>query len=148
MNVRIVGENEEANFNIYVANRANYVATVRKHVERSIFTKVLGMCMVKSHFSPKGITRSNAVIVADEGAKLFRRCLVEEILQGLGPLNENTSLDKSIFNDTSKHTKFTDFGQLIMNMLYDKRVKNGDSLNTVSKVLDEVLSDAKRRLGL
>lgn len=148
LSVRIVGENEKANFNIYVVNRANYIDTVRKKVERFITARVPGKCMVKSHFSREGMIRSDAVIVSDEGDGLFKRCLIEEILQGLGPLNESTSLNKSVFNDTSKHTRFTDFDRLILNMLYDDRIKNGASLRSVSKVLDEVLADTKRRLGL
>ena len=148
LKVRIVKGDERANFNIYIVNRANYKQTVREKVERRSTAKVPGKCLVKSRFSRAGMIRSDAVIVSDEGEKLFRRCLIEEILQGLGPLNENTSLSKSIFNDTSKHTKFTDFDRLILNMLYDKRIKNGASLRSVSRVLDEVLTDTKKRLGL
>lgn len=148
LKVRIVEEGEAENFNIYVVNRSNYIQTVREKVERRRTAKVPGKCLVKSKFSRAGMINSNAVIVSDEGERLFKRCLIEEILQGLGPLNENTSLSKSIFNDTSKHTRFTDFDRLILNMLYDERIKNGASLRSVSKVLDEVLKDTRQRLGL
>lgn len=148
LNVRIADEGEKANFNIYVVNRSNYIQTVREKVERRKTAKVPGKCLVKSKFSRSGMIHSDAVIVSDEGEALFRRCLIEEILQGLGPLNENTSLSKSIFNDTSKHTRFTDFDRLILNMLYDERIKNGASLRSVSKVLDAVLADTRKRLGL
>lgn len=148
LKVRIVEENQRANFNIYIVNRSNYVQTVREKVERRSNAKAPGKCLVKSRFSRAGMIRSDAVIVADEGEALFKRCLIEEILQGLGPLNESTSLNKSVFNDTSKHTRFTDFDRLILNMLYDERIKNGASPRSVSKVLDEVLADTKRRLGL
>ncbi len=146
--VRIVKEGERANFNLYIVNRANYENVVREKVQRRSQSAAPGKCLVMSRFSRAGMIRSDAVIVSDEGEALFRRCLIEEILQGLGPLNESTSLSKSVFNDTSTHTKFTDFDRLIMNMLYDKRIKNGASPRTVSKVLDKVLQDTKRRLGL
>ena len=148
LKVRIVNEGETANFNIYVVNRANYIQTVREKVERRRTAKVPGKCLVKSKFSRAGMINSDAVIVSDEGEALFRRCLIEEILQGLGPLNESTSLSKSVFNDTSKHTRFTDFDRLILNMLYDDRIKNGASIRSVSKVLDDVLKDTRARLGL
>lgn len=148
LKVRIVSEGERANFNVYVVNRANYIDTVREKIERNRNARVPGKCLVKSRFSRAGMIQSDAVIVSDEGEALFKRCLIEEILQGLGPLNENTSLSKSVFNDTSKHTRFTNFDRLILNMLYDERVKNGASLRSVSKVLDAVLSDTKGRLGL
>lgn len=148
LKVRIVGEGEAANFNIYVVNRANYIKTVREKVEKRPTANVPGKCLVKSKFSRAGMIHSDAVIVSDEGEALFRRCLIEEILQGLGPLNESTSLSRSVFNDTSKHTKFTNFDRLILNMLYDARIKNGASLRSVSKVLDAVLADTRKRLGL
>ena len=148
LKVRIVKDGERANFNIYIVNRSNYKKTVREKVERRSNAQVPGKCLVKSRFSRAGMIRSDAVIVSDEGEALFKRCLIEEVLQGLGPLNESTSLNKSIFNDTSKHTDFTDFDRLILNMLYDDRIKNGAGPRSVSKVLDEVLSDTKRRLGL
>lgn len=148
LKVRIVGNGEAANFNIYAVNRANYIQTVREKVEKSRTANVPGKCLVKSKFSRAGMIRSDAVIVSDEGEALFRRCLIEEILQGLGPLNESTSLSKSVFNDTSKHTTFTNFDRLILNMLYDPRIKNGARLRSVSKVLDAVLADTRKRLGL
>jgi len=148
LKVRIIGEGEKANFNIYVANRSNYVQTVREKVDRRKTAKVPGKCLVKSKFTRSGMIHSDAVIVSDEGEALFKRCLIEEILQGLGPLNDNSSLSKSVFNDDSKHTRFTDFDRLILNMLYDERIKNGASLRSVSKVLDAVLVDTRKRLGL
>lgn len=147
LQVRIIDEGESANFDIYIVNRSDYKKTVRAKVEKNNTARVPGKCLVKSRFTRKNILRSDAVIVSDEGEALFKRCLIEEVLQGLGPLNESTSLDKSVFNDTSKHTKFTMFDRIILNMLYDERIKNGASKRTVSKILKEVLADTRKRLG-
>jgi len=92
-----------------------------------------------------GTGPEDAVIVAAGGGALFRRCMIEEILQGLGPLNEHPTLVESMFNDRSRHTKFTRFDRTILNMLYDDRIKNGATINTVQRVLPAVLADAKRR---
>ena len=102
--------------------------------------------MVRSIFTRFGINRSDAVVVSNEGRTLFRRCLVEEILQGLGPLNEDTSLKLSMFNDRTRHTKFTRFDRYILNMLYDKRLKSGDTQKSVQRILPKVLGDVKRRI--
>ena len=48
-----------------------------------------GKCLVRVVSTSAGIIRSDAVIVADEGDFLFRRCTVEEVLQGLGPVNDD-----------------------------------------------------------
>ena len=65
------------------------------------------------------------MIVADEGDFLFRRCMVEEVLQGLGPVNDDRTLSQSVFNDRSPHSTFTSFDRHLVNMLYDPRVAPG-----------------------
>ena len=85
-----------------------------------------GKCLVRVVSTSAGISRSDAVIVADEGEFLFHRCMVEEILQGLGPVNDDRSLGESVFNDMSRHATFTDFDRHILNMLYHPADRAGD----------------------
>ena len=70
-----------------------------------------------------GILRSDAVIVSDQGHSLFQRCMIEEILQGLGPVNDDKSLVHSVFNDETSFDYFTQFDRLILNMLYSPDLK-------------------------
>ena len=134
-----------ANFNLYIVDQADYVRIARERVYKRPGAPIPGKCLVRSVFSRAGIIRSDAVVVSDGGESLFRRCMIEEILQGLGPLNEHPSLRDSMFNDRSRHTSFTRFDRTILNMLYDSRIKNGATINTVQKLLPAVLADAKRR---
>jgi hypothetical protein len=134
-----------ANFVVYLVDRRDYAATVRDKIYRRQTAGTPGKCLVRSVFSRSGISRSDAVIVTDEGEALFKRCRAEEILQGLGPLNEHPSLSESMFNDRTRHTSFTKFDRIILNMLYDKRIKNGASPESVQPLLPVVLRDAKRR---
>ncbi|HMB47977.1 MAG TPA: DUF2927 domain-containing protein [Afifellaceae bacterium] len=144
--ITIVDDPDDANYVIYVVDRNAYKDVVRNEVYRRRTMNVPGRCLVRVISSPSGIRRSDAVIVSDEGEFLFRRCLVEEVLQGLGPVNDNKSLTYSVFNDTSKHDRFTRHDRYILNMLYDKRIKPGMSLNEVSKILPAVIRDARRRV--
>lgn len=137
---------ERANFHVYIVDRRDYQRVVREKVYRSASASTPGKCLVRSVFSRSGIKRSDAVIVADEGDALFNRCKAEEILQGLGPLNEHVSLRESMFNDRTRHTTFTRFDQLILNMLYDPRIANGATRESVQALLPVVLRDAKRRV--
>ena len=146
LRTRVVSSPGQANFRVYIVDRADYVKTVKEKVYGSPTADTPGKCLVRSVFSHSGIKRSDAVIVADEGEALFDRCKAEEILQGLGPLNENTSLRESMFNDRTRHTRFTRFDRLILNMLYDPRIKNGASKESVQSLLPVVLRDAKRRV--
>lgn len=135
-----------ANFNLYVVDREDYVRVAREKVYKRPTARVPGKCLVRSVFSRRGILRSDAIIVSDNGEALFKRCMAEEILQGLGPLNEHATLRESMFNDRTKHTSFTRFDKLILNMLYDSRIKNGATLSKVQPLLPSILKDAKRRI--
>ncbi len=146
LKTEIVTNPDRANFHLYIVDRSDYNNTVRNIVYGRSTAPVRGRCMVRSIFTRFGINRSDAVVVSNEGKKLFRRCLIEEILQGLGPLNEDTSLKLSMFNDRTRHTVFTRFDQYILNMLYDKRLKTGDSQKSVQSLLPSVLGDVKRRI--
>jgi hypothetical protein len=140
-----VSSKSQANFVVYIVDRKDYESVVRDKVYRRATASTPGKCLVRSVFSRSGISRSDAVIVADEGEALFDRCKAEEILQGLGPLNEHPSLRESMFNDRTRHTQFTRFDRLILNMLYDRRIRNGATLEEVQKILPDVLRTAKGR---
>ncbi len=135
-----------ANFQVYVVDRSQYQEVVRRDVYKNPKSDAPGRCLVRVVSGRRGIKQSTAVIVSDEGEFLFRRCLVEEILQGLGPMNDDEALTHSVFNDRSRHSRFTAFDQILLNMLYDDRIKPGMSTKQVSSVLPMVARDAKRRL--
>ena len=146
LQIRLVSHQREANFVIHIVNRANYARVVRTSVYKQQNAPVRGRCMVRSIFNRKGITRSDVVIVADEGKSLFQRCMTEETLQGLGPLNDDRSLTKSMFNDTSLYTSFRRFDRYILNMLYDPLLKVGKSRKAVQGVLPAVLKRVRKRI--
>lgn len=135
-----------ANFTVHLVSRAQYKDTVRRIVFRNPRAPVRGRCMVRSLFTKNGITRSDAVVVVDEGEGLFKRCMHEEILQGLGPLNDDRSLSDSMFNDTSRHTEFRRFDRLILNVLYDPRIRAGASPGAIAPLLPTVVRDVRRRV--
>ena len=146
LDVQLVRRESEANFVVHIVRRKEYSATVRQQIYKDENVQVLGRCMVRSRFSSAGISRSDAVIVADEGANLLSRCMTEEILQGLGPLNDDRSLKASMFNDTSRYTSFRRFDRFILNMLYDSRIKNGATPAEVAPLMPAVLQSARRRI--
>jgi Protein of unknown function (DUF2927) len=86
------------------------------------------------------------VIVADEGDFLLHRCVIEETLQGLGPINDDPTLSESVFNDRSEHSTFTDFDRHILNMLYHPLVEPGMTKLEVARVLPKVVEDVQAKL--
>ena len=147
LDVRFARTRKEANFKIYIVDAKDYAPTVRQEVFGKADMEVPGQCIVRVLSRRSGILRSDAVIVSDQGLSLFRRCMVEEILQGLGPLNDDSSLEHSIFNDTSAYDHFTHYDRLIMNMLYNPAVKPGMTLRQVRPLAAHLLREAKRVVG-
>lgn len=146
LSAALAGPGEEPNFDIYIVDRKQYADVVRQSVYKDMTADAPGRCLVRVESGRKGIKSSRAVIVSDEGDFLFRRCLVEELLQGLGPMNDDEKLVHSVFNDSSRHNRFTVFDQLILNMLYDPRIKPGMSPSEAEKVLPSIVRQVRRRI--
>ena len=142
----VVRQPRQANFRIFILDRADYQRVVASEVygwASSSFAP--GKCLVRVVSNASGITRSDAVIVADEGEFLFRRCMVEEILQGLGPVNDHPSLTESVFNDGSRHATFTAFDRMLLNMLYHPAVRAGMTKLQAMRLLPQVLAELRGR---
>lgn len=146
LQTRVVSADAKADFTVLVVDRKSYVETVRADVLGSHAGAVPGSCLVKVDLGSGGISRSVAVVVSDEGETLFRRCMTEEILQGLGPMNDDPTLMQSVFNDRTEFGKFTSFDRMIMNVLYDPRIRHGMSKTEVAEMLPAIVADVKRRV--
>ncbi|HWT30011.1 MAG TPA: DUF2927 domain-containing protein [Propylenella sp.] len=142
----VVSDPRQANFRVFVIDRIDYRRIVMKEVYGGLSSGFApGKCLVRVTSGRNGIERSDAVIVADEGDFLFKRCLVEEILQGLGPINDDVDLPESVFNDTSRHSSFTHFDRMLLNMLYHPRIRHGMRKDAAEALLPTVLADIRRR---
>ena len=146
LDAAVVDDPADANFTVHVVARDRYKATVQRVLGRTLGA-VSGRCMVRAVFSREGIERSDAIIVGDEGDRLFSRCMTEELLQGLGPLNDDPSLTHSMFNDASPFIHWQRFDRLIVNMLYDPRIENGAAASVVRPLLPAVLRDVRARIA-
>jgi hypothetical protein len=147
LDVDVVTDAAEANYRVFVIDRADYLEVVSREVYgRPSSSFAPGRCLVRVVSTSFGISRSDAVIVADEGEFLFRRCMVEEILQGLGPVNDDRALDRSVFNDRSRHATFTAFDRHILNMLYHPLIQPGMTRMEVARLLPAVAAEVSARL--
>jgi hypothetical protein len=147
LSATVVASPAEANFRVFVIDRTDYRSVVSREVYgRTSSTYAPGKCLVRVVSSRTGIGRSDAAIVADEGDFLFHRCMVEEVLQGLGPVNDDATLSQSVFNDRSRHATFTSFDRHILNMLYHPLIRPGMTIDEAKKVLPAVASEVRERL--
>lgn len=147
LDLQVVDNANEANFRVFIVGRANYrqVAINEIYQQRSS-SFAPGKCLVRVVSSRNGIERSDAVIVADEGEFLFQRCLTEEVLQGLGPVNDDGRLSGSVFNDRSRHSSFTEFDRYLLNVLYHPAILPGMTRAETRRILPAVVADVRSRL--
>jgi hypothetical protein len=85
------------------------------------------------------ILRSDVIITADAGDFVFHDCVYEELLQALGPINDDTTVPWTMFNDDVQMGFFGVYDQYLLNILYDPRIRPGMTRAEVEVLLPTVL---------
>ena len=89
------------------------------------------------------ILHSDVIIVGDAGDFVFYDCTYEEVLQALGPINDDRSVPWTMFNDDVQMGFFDVYDQYILNILYDKRIRPGMTRKQVRALLPEIMPDVR-----
>jgi hypothetical protein len=89
------------------------------------------------------ITRSEVIIVVDAGDFIFYDCAYEEILQSLGPINDDESVPWTMFNDNVQMGFFDVYDQYLLNLLYHPRMRPGMNREEARAVVDEILPEVR-----
>ncbi|WP_169508982.1 DUF2927 domain-containing protein [Amorphus coralli] len=150
LSIRAVKSEDQANMIVFLVDRAWYRKTIRETLPDDLDTSFLrsnDCSAVTGGRRGRGLERAFVYIVANEGRRNFRHCMIEEITQSLGPVNDDVNLSHSIYNDRSDVQGFSVFDWFILSMLYDRRVKTGMTVDEVLPVLPAAIKDARRRLG-
>jgi hypothetical protein len=127
-----------------VRDRAELQRTMRTFYGRAraneIERRLTPQCL--SGFSEDGehrIRRSEVILTAEGGEFGFLDCAYEELLQALGPINDDRSVPWTMFNDDVHMGFFDIYDQYILNILYDPRVHPGMTRDEVRALLPDVL---------
>jgi len=89
------------------------------------------------------ILHSDVLIVADAGEFVFYDCIYEELLQSLGPINDDTTVPWTMFNDDVQMGFFDLYDQYLLNILYDRRIRPGMTRAQVEALLPKVLPQVR-----
>lgn len=81
-------------------------------------------------------TRALAVVRGELPDILRLSCLHEEIVQGLGLVNDSPAARPSIFNDNDEFATLTRQDELMLRMLYDSRLRPGMRLDEARPIVD------------
>ena len=85
------------------------------------------------------ISRAEIILPVDAGEFMFYDCVYEELLQALGPINDDSSVPWTMFNDDVQMGFFDRYDQYLLNILYDPRVRPGMTKQEVGVLLPQIL---------
>jgi DUF2927 family protein len=93
------------------------------------------------------IQRAEVILAADGSDFRFYDCAYEELLQSLGPINDDRSVPWTMFNDDVQMGFFDVYDQHLLNILYDSRIRPGMSRDEVKAMLPELLPQVRERVA-
>lgn len=148
IDLKVTTKRDEANFTVTLVRSREFYPTLTRFFGRDRAQEIRRdldpQCL--SGFR-KGddyrIIGSSVVLMTDVSDFVFADCAYEELLQALGPINDTDQVPWTMFNDDVQRGYFDVYDQLIMNVLYDPRVKPGMTADEVKAVLPQVLPDAR-----
>jgi hypothetical protein len=111
-----------------------------RHIQRSLEPQCLSGFRKDDSFR---ILHSDVIIVVDAGETIFFDCAYEELLQALGPINDDSSVPWTMFNDDVQMGFFGVYDQYILNLLYHPRVRPGMTAPELRDLLPHILADVR-----
>ena len=136
--IPIMLTSRRANFHVFVVNEDERRAmgpvlrAIHPGIDASTVNTVLGirrptLCLVyAAEGKAKGAYAKAVAIVRAEHPVLLRQsCYHEELAQGLGLPNDSPRARPSIFNDDEEFGFLTTLDELLLRMLYDRRLRPG-----------------------
>lgn len=143
---------QNANFHVLIMSeddRAATVARVRQivpninpaslqiiqNIPRAIHCLVLAFSDKQADHN---YARAIAIIRSEHPDLLRKSCVHEEIAQGLGLANDSPAARPSIFNDDDEFALLTTHDEMLLRILYDKRLQAGMSAETARPIVRQI----------
>jgi Protein of unknown function (DUF2927) len=148
LDIKLTSDRETANFIVVLAGnqdvskiiRARYGDTQARKIQRSLNPQCLSGIAKDSQYR---IRKAEVILPVDVGDFRFRDCAYEELLQGLGAINDDNSVPWTMFNDEVQMGFFDVYDQYLLNILYDPRIRAGMIKDEVKALFPTVLHTAR-----
>ncbi len=101
-------------------------------------------CMVAAFSASENspvYSKAVAVIRAEHPDLLRLSCIHEELAQGLGLANDSPAARPSIFNDDEEFALLTHHDELLLQMLYDDRLRPGMTVDEVRPIAEQIAAE-------
>lgn len=145
---------EEGNFSVLILNeddRRGFESELRRMVPGIAESSVRAflnpprstLCLVIAFSQDGGSTYSRAVaLIRGEHPDLLRlACIHEELAQGMGLANDSPQARPSIFNDDEEFGLLTKHDELLLKMLYDRRMRPGMSAVEAAPIARDIAAE-------
>ena len=120
--------------------RAIYGRERARRIQKSLEPQCLSSFRRDESFR---IAHSDVILVADAGDFIFYDCAYEEMLQALGPINDDSTVRWTMFNDKVQLGFFGVYDQYILNILYHPRIRPGMTRAEVQAALPQVMPEVR-----
>ncbi len=152
LDIAMTSQRNEANVFVTLVPDRDLVKTIRsrygdaraRNIERSLQPQCLAGFSKDETYR---IIRSEVILVVDAGDFVFYDCAYEEILQALGPINDDNSVPWTMFNDEVSMGYFDIYDQFLLNILYDPRIRPGMTPGEVRALLPSILPDVRAHVA-
>jgi hypothetical protein len=148
LDIAMVDDRKDANVTVTLVRDRDIEKTIRQFYGREQARKIVRslepQCL--SGFRKDDLFRiqhSDVIIVVDAGEFIFQDCVYEELLQALGPINDDDDLPWTMFNDEVQMGFFDIYDQYLLNLLYDPRIRAGMTSDQVKELLPQILPDVR-----
>lgn len=100
-------------------------------------------CLVFAFSREDSASYSRAVaVIRGEHPDLMRlSCIHEELAQGMGLANDSPAARPSVFNDDEEFALLTRHDELLLQMLYDRRLKTGMTPNQARPIVKQIAAE-------
>jgi DUF2927 family protein len=148
LDIAVTENRDAANVIVRLVRNRDLARTIRaafgndraRRIQRSLEPQCLSGFRKDETFR---ITGSDVFLVVDAGDFIFYDCAFEEILQSLGPINDDPSVPWTMFNDDVQMGFFGIYDQYLLNILYHPRVRPGMTRGEVRALLPEIMPEVR-----
>jgi len=144
LDIALTNEARIANFIVTLVRARDFKPTVRrifgrekaKRIEQALTPECLSGFGKDQYYR---IRHAEVILPVDAGEFTFLDCAYEEVLQALGPINDDPSVPWTMFNDDVQMGFFDTYDQYLLNILYHPRIRPGMTKEEVRDTLPDVL---------
>ena len=148
LDIALTEDRASANFEITLVRNRDLASTIRaffgrepaRRMQHSLEPQCLSGYRKDASYR---IEHSDVILVVDAGDFIFYDCAYEEILQALGPINDDPTVPWTMFNDDVQKGFFDVYDQYLLNILYHPRIRTGMTKAEVRAVLPQVMPDVR-----